>query len=196
MEALAMRFTARLSIAVVTMWFLSGYPLSDPGAREAAAADVTMSDVSAGYALLYEVASKQKRSNLLSFIKKEPPEVKALLGRISETSKATADELETLAKASPPLDLKLTQLPRIERATRDSIEKETSKDVLVSKGVDLEFAMLSSQLAGLNYAAHLARSLAAVETGPARKDFLQRTDRRYSELRDQVYKMIFTRYKD
>lgn len=191
-----MRFTARLSIAVVTMWFLSGYPLSDPGAREAAAADVTMSDVSAGYALLYEVASKQKRTNLLSFIKKETPEVKALLGRISETSKATADELETLAKASPPLDLKLTQLPRIERATRDSIEKETSKDVLVSKGVDLEFAMLSSQLAGLNYAAHLARSLAAVETGPARKDFLQRTDRRYSELRDQVYKMIFTRYKD
>ncbi len=191
-----MRFTAWLSIAVVTMWFLSGYPLSDPGAREAAAADVTMSDVSAGYALLYEVASKQKRTNLLSFIKQGTPELKALLGRISETSKATADELEMLAKANPPLNLQLTQLPRIERATRDSIEKETSKDVLLSKGVDLEFAMLSSQLAGLNYAAHMARSLAVVETGPARKDFLQKTDRKYSELRGQVYKMIFTRYKD
>lgn len=191
-----MRFTARLSIAIVTMWFLAWSVLSDSGAKAAPSTNVTASDLSAGYALLYEVASKQKRSNLLSLIKKETPEVKALLGRISETSKATADELETLAKASPPLDLQLTQLPRIERATRDSIEKETSKGVLVSKGLDLEFAMLSSQLAGLNYAAHMARSLALVETGPARKDFLQQTDRRYSELRDQVYKMIFTRYKD
>ena len=55
--------------------------------------------------------------------------------------------------------------------------------------------VVSSQLAGMNYAVHLARSLAVVETNPRRKEFLQRTDRNFSELRGQVYKMLFTRYQ-
>ena len=54
---------------------------------------------------------------------------------------------------------------------------------------------MSSQLGGMNYAAHLARGLAAVEPNPRRKDFLQRTDRNFSELHDQVYKMLSTRYQ-
>jgi len=55
--------------------------------------------------------------------------------------------------------------------------------------------MMSSQLAGMNYAAHLARSLAIVETNPRRKAFLQRTARNFSELHGQVFKMLFTRYQ-
>jgi len=55
--------------------------------------------------------------------------------------------------------------------------------------------VVSSQLAGMNYAVHLARSLAVVETNPRRKESLQRTDRTFSEPRGQVYKMLFTRYQ-
>ncbi len=135
-----------------------------------------------------------KQSTLLSLIKKESPELKSLLERISETSKATAKELETLATIHPPLNLKVTHLPRIEQAARDSIDKETSKQILNSHGVDLEFNMVSSQLAAMNYAAHLARSLVVVETNPRRKEFLQRTDRKFSELHGLVFKMLFTRY--
>jgi hypothetical protein len=61
--------------------------------------------------------------------------------------------------------------------------------------VDLEFNMVSSQLAAMNYAAHLARSLAVVETNPRRKGFLQQTDRKFSDLRGQVYQMLFSRYQ-
>jgi len=61
--------------------------------------------------------------------------------------------------------------------------------------VDLEVNVVSSQLAGMNYAVHLARSLAVVETNPRRKEFLQRTDRNFLELRGQVYKMLFIRYQ-
>jgi hypothetical protein len=61
--------------------------------------------------------------------------------------------------------------------------------------VDLEFNIVSSQLAGMNYGAQLARSLAVVETNPRRKEFLQRTDRKFSELHGQVYRMLFTRYQ-
>lgn len=46
----------------------------------------------------------------------------------------------------------------------------------------------------MNYAAHLARSLALVEGKARRKAFLQRTDRTYSELHDQAHTMLSARY--
>ena len=51
--------------------------------------------------------------------------------------------------------------------------------MLRSTGVDLEFNMVSSQLAAMNYAEHLARS----------------SDRKFPELHGQVHKMLFTRYQ-
>ena len=188
-----MKRASGVGIALAAIWVLSGCALFD--SKDDAPTNVSVSDSSAGYALLYELVSKQKQVDLLAYIKKETPELKALLERISDASKATANELEALAKGAPPLNLKLTQLPKMEQAARASIEKETSKDILDSKGVDLEFTMLSSQLSGLNYAAHLARSLARVESNASRKAFLQRTDRKYTELHGQVYKIMYTRYK-
>ena len=190
-----MKPTAGVSITLAAILVLSGWAILEPRAKEDVPTNVNLSEISAGYALLYDLVSKEKESSLLSIIKKESPELKSLLERISETSKATAKELDTLARINPPLNLKVTHLPRIEQAARDSIDKETSKQILQSQGVDLEFNMVSSQLGGMNYAAHLARSLAVVETNPRRKDFLRRTDRNFSELHGQVYKMLFSRYQ-
>src|ERR1700687_999840 len=187
--------TARLPITLATILTLSGWAILEPRAKEDVPTNVNFSEISAGYALLYDLVSKEKQSTLLSLIKKESPALKSLLERISETSKATAKELETLATIHPPLNLKVMHLPRIEQAARDSIDKETSKQILQSQGVDLEFNLVSSQLGGMKYAAHLARSLAVVETNPRRKEFLRRTDRNFSELQGQVYKMLFTRYQ-
>jgi hypothetical protein len=183
-------------VAVVLLVLLTaGCAILEPRAKEGAPAKVNVSEFSEGYALLYDLVSKEKQSSLLSIIKTMSPELKSLLERISETSKATAKELETLVRIDPTRNLKVTNLPRIEQAARDSIDKETSKELLQSKGVDLEFHMLSSQLPAMNYAAHLARSLAVVETNPRRKEFLLQTDRKFSDLHGQVYKMLFTRYQ-
>jgi hypothetical protein len=190
-----MKHTSGLSITLAAIWVWSACATLEPRAKEEAPTNVNVSEISEGYALLYDLVSKEKQSSLLSTIKKESPELKSLLERISETSKATAKELERLARLNPPLNLNVTHLPRIEQVARESIDKETSKEILHSKGTDLEFHMVSSQLAGMNYAAHLARSLAVVETNPLRKEFLQRTDRKFSELHGQVYKMLFTRYQ-
>lgn len=190
-----MKHTSRLTIALAAIGVLSGCATTEPHGKDGAPTHVNASDISDGYALLYDLVSKEKQSSLLSIIKKESPELKSLLERISETSKATAKGLETLAKMNPPLNLKVTHLPRLEHAARESIDKETSKELLHSTGVDLEFNMVSSQLSAMNYAAHLARSLAVVETNPQRKEFLHRTDRKFSELHGQVYKMLFTRYQ-
>ena len=182
----SMRHTSRFSITLAAIWVLSACAILEPRAK---------GDLSEGYALLYDLVSKEKQSSQLSIIKTMSPELKSLLERISETSKVTVQELETLARINPPLNLQVTHLPRIEQATRESIDKETTKQMIRSTGVDLEFNMVSSQLAAMNYAAHLARSLAVVETNPRRKAFLQRTDRKFSELHGQVYKMLFTRYQ-
>jgi hypothetical protein len=168
------------------MWILSACATFESRAKE---------DLSEGYALLYDLVAKEKQASQLSVIKTISPELKSLLERISDTSKVTAKELDTLARIDPPLNLKATHLPRIERAARESIDKETTKEILRSTGVDLEFNMVSSQLAAMNYAAHLARSLAVIETNPRRKEFLLRTDRKFSDLHGQVYKMLFIRYQ-
>ena len=101
-----------------------------------------------------------------------------------------------MARINPPLNLKVQRLPKIEQATRESIATSRRAELLHSQGVDLEFNMVSSQLSGTNYAAHLARTLAVAETNTARKDFLKRTDRKFTELHGQVYKMMFARYQD
>jgi hypothetical protein len=190
-----MKRPSGLSIALAAIFALSGCAIFEPSTKEDAPTNVKLFEISEGYALLYDLVSKEKQTSLLSIIKKESPELKSLLERISETSKTTAKELETLAKLDPPLTLKVTHLPRIELAARESIDKETSNEILHSEGVHLEFTIVSSQLAGMNYAAHLARSLAVVEPNPRRKEFLQRTARKFSDLHAQVYKMLFTRYQ-
>jgi 5-enolpyruvylshikimate-3-phosphate synthase len=78
---------------------------------------------------------------------------------------------------------------------RESIDKDTNKEILHSKGVDLEFNMVSSQLAAMNYAAPLARGLAVVETNPRRKEFRQQTDRKLADLQGQVHQVFFSRYQ-
>ena len=182
-----MKGISALVLTLAALGVMAGCPSAETRAKGDA--------LSPGYAILYELLSKESRSSWLSLIKKVSPELKSLLESISDTSRVTAKEIETLARLDPPLNLKVTQLPRIERAARDSIDKETSQDILRSTGVGLEFNMVSSQLAAMNYAAHLARSLAAVEPNPRRKTFLQQTDRKFTELHRQVYKMMFARYQ-
>jgi hypothetical protein len=182
-----MKRASALVLTLAAIGVLGGCATFEPRAKE--------DPLSSGYAILSELLSKESQSSLLSIIKKESPELKSLLERISDTSRAAAKELDSLAGLDPPLNLKVTHLPRIEHAVRDSIDKETSKEILHSTGVDLEFNMVSSQLTAMNYAAHLARSLAVVEPNPRRKEFLQRTDRKFTELHRQVYQMLFTRYR-
>jgi hypothetical protein len=188
-----MRRTSGLAITLAAIWVLSGCAILEPDAKVDAPTNVKAFEMNEGYALLYDLVSKEKQSSLLSIIKKVSPELKSLLERISETSKATAKELETLAKINPPLNLR-SRICREWNKLRAFHRQGYSKRFYTAS-VELEFNMVSSQLAASNYAAHLARSLAVIEANPRRKEFLQRTAHKYQELHSQVYKMLFTRYK-
>jgi hypothetical protein len=108
----SMKHTSGLSITLAAIWVLSGCAILEPRAKEGAPTKVNVSEFSEGYALLYDLVSKEKQSSLLSIIKTMS---KSLLERISETSKATAKELETLVRIDPTRNLKVTHLPRLEQ---------------------------------------------------------------------------------
>ena len=65
-----MKRTSGLSIALAVVGILSGCATSEPGAKVDAPANVKLAELSQGYALLYDLVSKEKRVNLLSFIKR------------------------------------------------------------------------------------------------------------------------------
>jgi hypothetical protein len=107
-----MKRTAALVLTLAAIGVMAGCATLEPRAKE--------DTLSPGYAILYELLSKESHSDWLSLIKKESPELKSLLERIADTSTASVKELDTLAGLAPPLNLKVTHLPRIERAARDS----------------------------------------------------------------------------
>ncbi len=149
---------------------------------------------SEGYALLFALVSKEKNVSKLLIIKKDSPPLKAIIQKVARETKQIAGELATLARQNPPLNLKFTRLPLIEQKTRELIEKETAKTLLRAKEEPFEFRLLQSQIEGLNYGAHLAEALLETETHPARRDFLQRTQRTLTGLREAIYQMLLDRY--
>jgi hypothetical protein len=66
-------------IALAAIWVVSSCATAELGANERATTSVSLSELSEGYSLLYDLLSKEKHSSLLSIIKKESPELKSLL---------------------------------------------------------------------------------------------------------------------
>ncbi|MEO7677024.1 MAG: hypothetical protein ABIV39_09705 [Verrucomicrobiota bacterium] len=147
-----------------------------------------------GYALLYDLVSKEQNVSKLLIIKRDSPPLKAVIQKVARESKQIAKELEQLARQNPPLNLKSTGLPVIEQKARELIEKEEGKGLLRATGQPFEFKLLLSQIEGLNYGSHLAAALVETETNAARRAFLQRTQTTLASLRDEIYQMILERY--
>ncbi len=156
---------------------------------------LSVSQKSEGYAILYDLVSDEKNISKLSFIKKERPEFKAVLKKIAATAKETAEGLETFAKKDAQMNLKITHLPTVEQKTRESIAAETQKQILKSSDDVLESKLLMTQVESMNYAAHLAKVLAALETDLSRKQFLQNASLKFAALHDEVYQMLLNRQR-
>ena len=78
-----MKRTSALVLTLAAIGIMAGCATLEPRAKEDA--------LSPGYALLYELLSRESRSDWLSLIKKESPELKSLLERIADTSTATVN---------------------------------------------------------------------------------------------------------
>jgi DNA-directed RNA polymerase subunit F len=147
-----------------------------------------------GYALLADLSGDEKDVSKLRFLKRERPELKALLQEIASTNRVAYEALQKFAKADPALNLKDKGLPAAEVATREAISKSKEKAILSSKGKDLEVQLLLDQSEALTYGSHLASVIALAEPNPQRREFLQRLSVNFGVLQQRVLRMLSSGY--
>ena len=153
------------------------------------------STLAQGYALLDDLLGGEKNVSKLLIIKRDRPELKAIVKQISDKTGKAQKELEKLVKRDAHIDLKNQGLPPAELETRKSISKEKSKALLTEKGDDFELHLLLSQNEALTYGAHLAGTIAKTETDPKRTQFLQQLSRDLLDLHNKVFSMLRENYR-
>ena len=153
------------------------------------------SSLAQGYALLDDLLGDEKNVSKLLLIKRDRPELKALIKLVSDKAGKAHKELEKLVKADAHIDLKNQGLPPAELETRKSISKEKSKALLAEKGDDFELHLLLAQNEALTYGAHLAGTIAKIETEANRSQFLQQLSTDLLDLRNKVFTMLRQNYR-
>ena len=144
--------------------------------------------------MLFDLVGDERNVSKLLLIKHERPELGTLIKEISATSGQAYKQLEAFVKADPTLDVRSEILPATERQTRDRIGKDRAKELLKAKGKNLELSLLLTQNEALVYGSHLAAVLAASETVPARREFLQRVAGDLGRLQAKVLEMLLAHY--
>ncbi len=145
------------------------------------------------YSLLWQLLDENKDVTLLRFIKRENPDLKGLLKRVSMACKSGEKQLEAFAKADPSLALHEYNLPLGEVRTRDSISKMKEHQMLHSSGDRLEIWLLLSQAEALNYGSNLAKVAAANETQPDRARYLMGLSMDLGELDEEIVTRLAVR---
>jgi hypothetical protein len=147
-----------------------------------------------GYALLADLCGDEKDVSKLRFLKRERPELKALLQEIAETNRVAYDTLQKFAKADPALNLKDIGLPATEVGARKAISKFKEKAILSSKGKELEVQLLLDQNEALTYGSHLAGVIAQTEPDPHRREFLEQLAASLGRLQQRVLTTLSSGY--
>jgi hypothetical protein len=143
-----------------------------------------------GYSLLYKLLSQESDVAKILIIKDTDPPVTALIKEIANTSGEAQKQLEAFSKANHRLNLKMTDLPKVEQQTRDAIASTEAKQLLFSTGKTFESRLLFTQAEAMNYAAHLAKILEDQETDSQRKEFLAHLSDECTGLHDRVIKLL------
>jgi hypothetical protein len=139
-----------------------------------------------GYALLADLCGDEKDVSKVRFLKREGPELKALLQEIAETNRVAYEMLQRFAKADPALNLQDKGLAAAEVAARKAISKFKEKAILSSKGKELEVQLLLDQNEALTYGSHLAGVIAQTEPDPHRREFLEQLAATLGRLQQRV----------
>jgi hypothetical protein len=147
-----------------------------------------------GYALLADLCGDEKDVSKLRFLKRERPELKALLQEIAATNRVAYGALQRFAKADPALNLKDKGLPAAEVAARKAISKSKESAILSSKGKDLEVQLLLDQNEALTYGSHLASVIGLTEPDLHRREFLEQLAATLGRLQQRVLRMLSSGY--
>jgi hypothetical protein len=147
-----------------------------------------------GYALIYELMGKEKKVAKLLIIKRERPELGALIKEIAARCEVAHKDLEALAKADPSLNIKDIGLPVAEVQTRGSISKVHAKELLAEGGKEFELQILLTQNEAMLYGANIASVTAKVEKNPERIKFLNQLSDDLNGLEKRLNAMLTENY--
>jgi hypothetical protein len=146
------------------------------------------------HALLFGLLDDEKNVSKLLIIKRERPELRALINEISERAGKAHKELEAFAKSDRTLNLKDQGLPGPEVVTRNAIAKARAKELLTESGKEFELRLLLSQNEALTYGAYLAATAAASDTLAHRHQMLQQLSSDLLQLQKKTVDMLLKNY--
>ena len=147
------------------------------------------------YSLLHQLLDEQKNVSMLRFIKREHPEVKALINKIAENCAAGAKLLEEFARHDPSLRLDDIRLPAGEAATRQAIASTKKRELLGQTGDEFVLTLLLTQTEALSYAWHLAKIAGESEPQPDRARALAGLSQDIQSLYHEVFVMLLSKSK-
>jgi hypothetical protein len=149
---------------------------------------------SQAHALLFGLLGDEKNVSKILIIKRERPELRALINEISQRAGKAHKELEAFAKSDRTLNLKDQGLPSAEVLTRKAIAKTRAKELLTESGKEFELRLLLTQNEALTYGAHLAATAAASDTLPNRRQMLQQLSTDLLQLQKKTVAMLLKNY--
>jgi len=146
------------------------------------------------HALLFGLLSDEKNVSKLLIIKRERPELRALINEISERAGEAHKALEAFAKSDRTLNLKDQGLPSAEVLTRNAIAKARTKELLTESGKEFELRLLLTQNEALTYGGYLAATAAASDTSGDRRQMLQQLSTDLLQLQKKTGDMLLKNY--
>jgi hypothetical protein len=175
-------------LALIALLLASGCKQIEP--QPPAQPSQTLSVRNNTLSLLYQLFDQQKDVSKLLIIKRERPELKALIKDISAASAQGAKQLKEFAQRDSSLSLQVTDLPPGEAAVREAIATTRKKELLSSSGRAFERSLLLSQIEALSYATHLVRVAAENDSDPDRARYFETLGRTMQSLHDRAVQVL------
>jgi hypothetical protein len=153
--------------------------------------------LSIGYSLLYQEADGIPKLKWIFMLKGKNAEMGQVTDDLVSYYQRLADNLQRLSKQFPAMRIDVAALSQIEADTRKAIGADQAKDfapLAGHSGVEFEREALLMFYNALNEQRHLTGVMVGLETDPALKKFLEKTQMELDEHYAKVGALLARRY--
>jgi hypothetical protein len=151
-----------------------------------------LKELSQGYTLLRELMEDEANVSQALILRTGSKELEALCRDISSASKSVLGDLRSFAKADRTLVREENGLPTMEKAARESISGEITRNILWGNKTLSRQELLLSQIQATEYGQHLLLVIANQEFNSERREVLQQRANTWKSLRQRVRDMVYT----
>lgn len=144
----------------------------------------------AGFALIYNVSSRQQNVDKLLWIKDPGSDVTAWCERIASFNKGVTQQLEDWQESGQIVGLEHMNLPPVELRARERATNRTTGELIFSEDVSLRINLVTAQLKGLGYCADLCAVMSEEEQNQSMQTKLEQWQKQYSELYSDGMKIL------